>query len=216
LTIYYQHIGEVMWARDAPRSIGTSSAGLIHFSFRDIEPFLKELDAFELGSIERQSRKLAPTGFQIWGIPSGAHRVLEPMQTGDFLLLLESTDFAYADQVIYRVTQHCWDLSSHIWGGGTFSFDHFVKWRTYFILMDGIPRALWVCDKLPYARQYYALERQPYRIVSVENGGSFHRAASRDSRHKPVRPLTKDDLRPNRPVSPAGRTREIERSTGQT
>jgi hypothetical protein len=80
LTIYYQHIGEVMWARDAPRSIGTSSAGLIHFSFRDIEPFLKELDAFELGSIERQSRKLAPTGFQIWGIPSGAHRVLEPMQ----------------------------------------------------------------------------------------------------------------------------------------
>jgi hypothetical protein len=36
LTIYYQHIGEVMWARDAPRSIGTSSAGLIHFSFRDI------------------------------------------------------------------------------------------------------------------------------------------------------------------------------------
>lgn len=120
MTIYYQHIGEVMWARDAPRSIGTSSAGLIHFSFRDIEPFLKELDAFELGSIERQSRKLAPTGFQIWGIPSGAHRVLEPMQTGDFLPLLESTDFAYAGQVIYRVTQHCWDLSSHIWGEARF------------------------------------------------------------------------------------------------
>lgn len=120
MTIYYQHIGEVMWARDAPCSIGAPSTGLVRFSFRDIEPFLKELDTFELVSIQRQVAKLAPNGFQIWGIPSGARHVLEPMETGDFLLLLESSDFAYAGEVIHRISQHCWELSSHIWGEARF------------------------------------------------------------------------------------------------
>jgi hypothetical protein len=116
LTIYYQHIGEAIWARDAPECIGTPSEGLKRFSFSELESFLKELDAFELRSIKSQIAKLAPSGFQIWGIPSGAYHVLEPMETGDFLLLLESSDFAYVGRVIHRVTQHCWELSSHIWG----------------------------------------------------------------------------------------------------
>jgi hypothetical protein len=102
LTIYYQHIGEVMWARDAPRSIGASDTGVVRFSFSDIEPFLTELDALELLPMRSKITELAPTGFQVWGIPSGAQRVLAPMDTGDFLLLLESTDFAYAGQVIHR------------------------------------------------------------------------------------------------------------------
>jgi hypothetical protein len=42
------------------------------------------------------------------------------MEAGDFLLLLESIDFAYVGEVIHRVTQHCWELSSHIWGEARF------------------------------------------------------------------------------------------------
>ena len=116
MTIYYQHIGEVMWERDAPRSIGTAKTGVVRFSFRDIEPFLPELDALERLAIQSKISDLAPTGFQVWGIPSGAQQVLEHMDTGDFLLLAESIDFAYAGQVIHRIGGHCWHLSEHIWG----------------------------------------------------------------------------------------------------
>ena len=38
------------------------------------------------------------------------------MAGGDFLLLLESIDFAYVGQVIQRLSEPCWDLSRHIWG----------------------------------------------------------------------------------------------------
>lgn len=156
MTIYYQHIGEVMWARDAPESIGTPSNGLMRFSFSEIEPFLKELDTFELASIRAQVAKRAPSGFQIWGIPSGAQRVLEPMETGDFLLLLESTDFAYVGQVIHRITQHCWDLSSYIWGEARFPL----------IIL--------------YAWQYYSLEPQARLILSIQNRAGVHCAGSRN------------------------------------
>jgi hypothetical protein len=89
---------------------------VVRFSFRDIELYLPELDALELLSVQSKAAELAPTGFQVWGIPSGAQRVLEQMDTGDFLLLLESSDFAYASQVIHRITRPCWELSRHIWG----------------------------------------------------------------------------------------------------
>jgi hypothetical protein len=45
----------------------------------------------------------------------GARDVLADMKTGDFLMLLESSDFRYVGQVIHRVSQPCWDLSRHIW-----------------------------------------------------------------------------------------------------
>jgi hypothetical protein len=38
------------------------------------------------------------------------------MDTGDFLMLLESTDFRYVGQVVHRMSEPCWDLSNHIWG----------------------------------------------------------------------------------------------------
>ncbi len=116
MTIYYQHIGESLWRRDAPKSIGTSTLGLKRFSVTDIEPYLASLDAYEMMSIRSKVDDLAPTGFQIWGIPQGAQRVLASMDTADYLMLLESTDFAYVGQVIHRISQPCWDLSRHIWG----------------------------------------------------------------------------------------------------
>jgi len=116
MTVYYQHIGEQMAARDFPRSLGTPTSGLKRFSFEDVEEFLQHLNPLEIADIKSKSRELAPTGFQMWGIPSGAQRVLAKMQTGDFLMLLESTDFTYCGQVIHRVTDLCYDLSYDIWG----------------------------------------------------------------------------------------------------
>jgi hypothetical protein len=116
MTVYYQHIGERLAARDFPRSLGTREDGLKRFSLRDIEPFLRNLPPDELADIAAKLHDLAPTGFQVWGIPSGAAGVLAHMTTGDFLLLLESVGFRYVGQVIHRVSELCWDLSQHIWG----------------------------------------------------------------------------------------------------
>lgn len=111
MSIYYQHIGEVLWQRDAPKSIGTTKTGVKRFEMSDIEPFLSHLEPFELLMICSKLVEFAPTGFQIWGIPEGARGVLANMSTGDFLMLLESSDFKYVGQVIYRTSQPCWDLS---------------------------------------------------------------------------------------------------------
>lgn len=115
MAVYYQHIGEKLAARDFPRSLGTREGGLRRFSFDEIEPFLRHLPAEELVDIASKVRDLVPDGFQVWGIPSGAARVLAGMATGDFLLLLESTAFRYVGQVIHRASEMCWDLSGHIW-----------------------------------------------------------------------------------------------------
>src|SRR5208283_6013607 len=102
--------------RDAPKSIGTRQDGLIRFQLSDIDTFISHLPPFEQLTTADVIRNLAPTGFQILGIPEGASGVLSTMTGGDFLLLLESTDFAYVGQVIQRLSEPCWDLSKHIWG----------------------------------------------------------------------------------------------------
>ena len=74
MTIFYQHIGEAMWARDAPRSLGTHLDGVMQFIWRDIEPYLGEITPYELMEAHNKVTELASTGFQVWGIPSGARR----------------------------------------------------------------------------------------------------------------------------------------------
>lgn len=113
MAIYYQHIGEEMSARDFPRSLGTTD-GLVRFHFSDIEPFLEHLSLLEQIDIKSRTTDFAATGFQIWGIPSGALHVLQHMSAGDYLLLLESVHFAYCGQVLHRVSDMCYDLSQHI------------------------------------------------------------------------------------------------------
>lgn len=115
MTIYYQHIGRELWHRDGPRSVGNSDGGLRRFTFEDIRPFLANVDDSEGAVIRDKTIELAPDGFQVWGIPSGAERVLQGMDTGDALLLLEADQFRYAGQVIHRISTPCWDLSRHIW-----------------------------------------------------------------------------------------------------
>jgi hypothetical protein len=116
MAVYYQHIGQKLAARDFPRSLGTREAGLIRFGLGDVRPYLGHLPPDELADIAAKVRDFAPTGFQVWGIPSGAAAVLAGMVTGDFLLLLESAEFRYVGQVIHRASEMCWDLSDHIWG----------------------------------------------------------------------------------------------------
>lgn len=127
MTVYYQHIGERLSARDFPRSLGTPTNGLKRFQFKDAEEFLQHLNPLEIADIKSKTQQLAPTGFQIWGIPSGAQRVVTNMQTGDYLMLLESTDFTYCGQVIHRVSDLCHDLSYDIWGEQRFPIIIFLQ-----------------------------------------------------------------------------------------
>jgi hypothetical protein len=92
------------------------TGGLRRFTLADLAPFLGPVDAVEQSLIRAKVTEHAPTGFQVWGIPSGAERVLQGMDTGDCLLLLEADHFRYGGEVIHRVSAPCWDLSAHIWG----------------------------------------------------------------------------------------------------
>jgi hypothetical protein len=76
MTVYWQHVGEKGGSRDFPRTIGSPKAGLVRFAFEDISPFLNHLDTSEVSEIERDLRRYAQDGFQIWGIPAGAKSVL--------------------------------------------------------------------------------------------------------------------------------------------
>ena len=127
MTVYYQHIGERLSARDFPRSLGTPTDGLRRFRFEDVEGFVQHLNPLEIADIKSKTQHLSPTGFQIWGIPSGAQRVLNNMETGDYLMLLESTDFTYCGQVIHRVSDMCHDLSYDIWGEQRFPIIIFLQ-----------------------------------------------------------------------------------------
>ena len=61
MSIFYQHIGERMWMRDAPKSIGTKNDGLKRFQISDIEEFIDHLDPFEQMSTADAVKTLAPT-----------------------------------------------------------------------------------------------------------------------------------------------------------
>jgi hypothetical protein len=65
MSIYYQHIGERLWERDGPRSIGLPDKGVRRFYIDDIRPFIDEIDPFERIKIENIISEFAPTGFQI-------------------------------------------------------------------------------------------------------------------------------------------------------
>ena len=149
MTVYYQHIGEKLAARDFPRSLGDEVGGLKRFNFEYIEEFLQHIPPYEVSSIKAKITTLAPTGFQIWGIPSGAMRVLHRMDTGDFLMLLESEYFRYVGQVIHRVSDMCYDLSYDVWGEQRFPI---------IVLLQGeLIRYPWVDfrDEFSFAENYH-------------------------------------------------------------
>jgi hypothetical protein len=104
VTVYFQHVGEAGGRRDFPRTIGTPKMGLRTFAFSDIEQHLIGFAETDKEKLSNQLDRYAPDGFQIWGIPSGAKRILRSVEVGDFLLLLESVGpggrFAYGGRIV--------------------------------------------------------------------------------------------------------------------
>lgn len=127
MTLYYQHIGRALWARDAPRTLGSEEEGLRRFQFEDVEGHLTDTPSPEVSAIRDLVAEVAPTGFQIWGLPGGAAGVLRTMVPGDSLLLLESEDFRYVGQVLHRLSEPSWELSSHLWGEQRFPLILFLQ-----------------------------------------------------------------------------------------
>lgn len=127
MTLYYQHIGRALWTRDAPRSLGSDDGSLRRFHLDDVERFLTDLPPPELAALREIVGELAPTGFQIWGLPSGAAPTLRNMMAGDSLLLLESDEFRYIGQVLHRLSEPSWALSDHIWGEQRFPIIVFLQ-----------------------------------------------------------------------------------------
>ncbi len=119
MTIYFQHVGERGGARDFPRTIGTRKAGLMTFSYEGIEAYLSPLSGYERSMVKEDVKEKAAAGFQIWGIPAGAKSVLKRMETGDYLLLLESVTeggfFPYGGEVVSKIAQPLPELSRFLW-----------------------------------------------------------------------------------------------------
>lgn len=106
MTIYFQHVGEQGGRRDFPKTIGTSTDGLVRFNIDDVPEVTANLSADDRQNLENMLRKEVPTGFQIWGIPSGAKSILANLRREDWLLLLLSDgpggSFYYGGRVVYR------------------------------------------------------------------------------------------------------------------
>lgn len=127
MTIYYQHIGQALWRRDAPRSLGSDDGTLRRFQIADVDDYLTDVPEPELYALRRITSDVAPTGFQIWGLPSGAAPTLRAMEAGDSLLLLERDDFRYVGQVLHRLSEPSWELSNYIWGEQRFPIIVFLQ-----------------------------------------------------------------------------------------
>jgi hypothetical protein len=131
MTVFFQHVGEKGGARDFPKTIGMPKSGLVVFNFDDVKDRLGHLSEWEIDQLERDCKKFAPDGFQIWGIPSGAKSVLRTLMVGDYLLLLESVGpggvFAYGGIILARPSQECFDLSIDLWGENRFPLIVFMR-----------------------------------------------------------------------------------------
>ncbi len=93
----------------------------------EVEQFLPEIAPGEIANLRQIEDELAPTGFQIWGLPGGAESVISRMTAGDYLMLLESEYFAYAGQVLHKLSVPSWTLSSHIWDEQKFPLIVFLQ-----------------------------------------------------------------------------------------
>lgn len=146
MSVFYQHIGQAMWARDAPISLGSENE-LQRFKMSDLEGHLSDISPLIVDNLKILETSVAPTGFQIWGLPSGAERIIRNMSPGDYLLLLENEYFRYAGQVIYHLNEPSWNLSNHLWGEQRFPLIVFLQgqiikysWDTFKFDFDFNPR----------------------------------------------------------------------------
>ena len=132
MAIYYQHVGKDNAERDFPETIGKENE-LKKFKLEDIEKHLIDLNLVEIPEIRDKIARLAPDGFQIWGIPSGAENVLKSMQTDDHLMLMPSKNFRYCGKVIHKFEGLNHELSLSLWGESKFAIIILLRgnWISY-------------------------------------------------------------------------------------
>ena len=109
-----------MWTRDGPASVGAPKSGTVRFSVDEILPNLDPVPPPEMTALRDSVDRLAPEGFQIWGLPSGAAKTIQTMVEGDYLLLLENVAFRYGGKVVHKISVPLWNLSEHVWGESRF------------------------------------------------------------------------------------------------
>jgi hypothetical protein len=119
MTVFWQHVGAANSARNFPRTVGIPSKGLREFSTSDVRSLLNGLGPLQQSELERNFDTIGTTKFQIWGLPTGAKEILEKMNSGDYLLLLDTNGeggaFRYIGRILYRLPSEQWDLSKHLW-----------------------------------------------------------------------------------------------------
>lgn len=127
MDIYFQHVGERGGQRDFPRTLGDKKVGLRRFVFNDVAEFVSDPSE----RIRKDLSISAPEGFQIWGVPSGATRILKNLSPGDWFLILESDrpggQFHYVGQVLHRINGEDFRLSEHLWGEAKFPLIFFLR-----------------------------------------------------------------------------------------
>jgi hypothetical protein len=130
MAVFWQHVGDQNSRRDLPRTIGTPSSGLREFSLTEIESGI-DVECGERADLARRLARIGNGAFQIWGFPSGAEEVLRKMETGDYLLLLDSNadwgSFRYFGRVFLRLPGKQWKLSERLWGEGRYPIVTFVR-----------------------------------------------------------------------------------------
>jgi hypothetical protein len=119
MSIFWQHVGDQLGARDFPRTLGTPRNGLRYFRVEDIRPHLSELSPPQASELERNLTRIGASPFQIWGLPTGAAETLSKMGVGDYFMALDTNAewgaFRYIGRVLYYLPEQQWDLSLHLW-----------------------------------------------------------------------------------------------------
>jgi hypothetical protein len=119
MSVFWQHVGDANLFRDGPRTIGTPYKGLREFTLSDIEPHLSPVSPPQAAEMKRNFERISDTKFQIWGLPTGAVTALSKAQPGDYLMLLDSNaewgGFRYIGELLYKLPQEHWQLSSFLW-----------------------------------------------------------------------------------------------------
>lgn len=132
MAIYFQHVGERGGERDFPKTIGTYDNGLKRYSLNDLNNMQAQLTDTERATLDNILQKETPSGFQLWGIPSGAKSVIKSLRRNDWLLLLVTDRpggcFYYVGRVIHLLERENFGLSSKLWGEPRFPL---------IILLDG-------------------------------------------------------------------------------
>jgi len=162
MAIYFQHVGERGGLRDFPKTIGDEKTGLRQFLPEDVTGLDEALGPEEFGRLNQTVASLAPNGFQVWGIPSGAKSVIANLREGDWFFLLTSDmpggQFYYAGQVLFRVRGEHFDISRGLWGEARFPL--------LILLRGGLTSFTWEAFRTAFGyKSNWRLSGQTYRLT---------------------------------------------------